>query len=104
MRIEGFLVIEGNEGRFGHWTGRIARVTARKPRTAANEVALQLTIEIPDAMFMKPVLQARMVVPPEAVSAPVIEPEVANNIAELVRDQLGIKLHISAEPAQGDQE
>jgi len=71
------------------------RVALKPPRLAADEVAMQLTIRVPDALFRRPQLEAAITVPADQVSRPTIDAQVLDNIrAELVR-QLGVDLRIA---------
>lgn len=75
--------------------GLAARLTARTPKLARNEVAMQLDVEVPRALFDKPVLRAKVGVPASAAVGSVITAEVADNVAELLQAQLGLRIEIA---------
>ena len=59
-----------------------------------------ITPDIPDELFTKPQLQASITVSKDAVSAPVIEADVVDNISEIISKELGIDLNIAVVPNQ----
>lgn len=82
--------------RYRSWEPGTVEVRKLKPATKANEVAVKISVEIPDAYFETPELSAKITVPEEAVNKPVITPEVQDNLAVLISEQLGMKVHVSA--------
>jgi hypothetical protein len=71
------------------------RIAKTKPRCEPHEVSIWLTVNLPESLFKRPSLQAKITVP--AAAAPmVITPEVEQNIARVVQEQLGITMHVSA--------
>lgn len=80
--------------------GRASVRTAKTlPTLQRHEVAIAMSMELPLALFMRPNLTAKIVVP--ADQAPVvITPEVTSNIARVLQEQLGITLHIDAPEAE----
>lgn len=103
MKAELYLVVQGQESRYlsGQIEMGTVRVTKKKPHTAKNEIALCLQLDIPDALFMKPTLQARVTVPESGGYGPVIDAEVADNIAAIIREQTGFSVHVSAGDPDG---
>ena len=90
MFLERYLVV----GKCQHHKAS-ARMTAKSPSLASNEVAVKLSLNIPDELFTKPQLQASITVPVSSVSAPVIDAEVIDNIQETISKTLGVDLSIS---------
>jgi hypothetical protein len=93
----GFYLIVGQYFRDSGFTdGKPSVRTAKtKPRCDPHEVAIWLQVDLPEALFKRPNLQARIRVP-EAQAPFVITPEVQQNIAQVVQEQLGITMQISA--------
>ena len=90
MLLNRFLIIGLNS------SGKAsARLSVNSPALDADEIAVYVTVNIPDELFQKPSLTARIDVPEDAVSAPVIDTEVTNNIQQVVSRELGIDLQIS---------
>lgn len=93
----GFYVIVGQEFRpSGFSTGKPSIRTAKlRPTCAPHEVAVYLNVELPEALFKRPNLSATISVP-EAQAPITITPEVQQNIARVIQEQLGITLQITA--------
>lgn len=102
MKVECYLIIQGVEPRAIHMreerreVGSL-RLTKKRPATAPDEIAINLNLDIPDALFIKPTLHASIAVPDNFGLAPEITAEVADNIAEVLRQQTGLRVHISAD-------
>lgn len=71
------------------------RLTAKKPSVAKHEVAVKVEIELPTHLFQRPALTARVSVP-EGTSAPEISVDMQQAIADLIRDNLGLNLTVTA--------
>lgn len=69
-------------------------MTAKSPALAANEVAIKVALELPDEIFTKPVFSADIKIPKEAVSAPVIEASVIDNVQEIIKQNLGFEVKL----------
>lgn len=98
-----FYLVVGQRFSSGGWTdGKPSVRTAKtKPKCEAHEVAVFLRVELPIALFKRPSLQATISVP-EDQAPMVITPEVQQNIARVVQEQLGITMQVSA-PSQEEQ-
>lgn len=96
VEVDFHVVVKQRISSRGYTEGKPAvRVTKGKPACEHNEVAVAIHLELPVSLFKRPQLQARVVVN-EADAPALITPEIQHNIAELVRDQLGIVLRIEA--------
>ena len=71
------------------------KVSKNKPDTNANELAIKLDLDIPNSLFMKPSLNFKMSIPEGAASFPVMEANVTDNLAQLLADELGQKVHLT---------
>lgn len=71
------------------------RISKTKPATGSSEIAIKLNLEIPNSLFIKPALNFKMSIPEEACALPVLEADVQNNLAEVLAEQLGQKIHLS---------
>jgi hypothetical protein len=95
-----YLVIQGKEPKYGpdkskrREVGNV-RVAKNRPHTASDEIALQLNLTIPDALYFKPQLVANVTVPDSAHVQPEIGCEVQDNIAEVIRNALGMDVQIT---------
>lgn len=76
-----------------------ARLTERKPQIGANEVAVYLEVEIPNGLFEKPRLVAKMKIPESIVTSKEVNAEVTDNIEEAIRTATGLDMEVRiAEP------
>ena len=71
------------------------KISKNMPDTASNEIAVKLDLDIPNSLFMKPSLNFKMSIPESAASFPVLEAAVQDNLAELLANELGQKVHLS---------
>ncbi len=69
-----------------------ATIKAKKPNAAAGEVVLALDVNVPDALFERPVLRAKIEVPDLPTAN--ISTEVMAGISKAISDQLGIRVEI----------
>lgn len=94
MKISQYIIIKKkNKWSYG------SRMTKESPALASNEIAVKVSLEIPDAIFDKPTLEAQIVVPEEAVSKPVISAEVIDNVQDIIKQNTGfeVKLEVVSE-------
>lgn len=69
------------------------RLAIRRPSLDAGEVAVEMTVALPRALFTRPALRARIEVP-EGAAPPVISADVTDNIAAALSQQLGVRVEI----------
>ena len=79
--------------------GRV-RTTKHKPDLQYDEVAVRLAFALPEIMFARPLLQAKVSVSEAAVAPREISPEVVINTAELIEQQLGMKVQLVVMPPE----
>lgn len=77
------------------------RLSRRKPALDPGEVAIRVRLELPDALFARPRLEARIAVPADQVSRPTINAAVVENIREALQQQLGVDLQIAVVVPEG---
>ena len=68
------------------------RVTKSPPSKRIDEVSLHMKLDLPDALFDKPQLQAHIAVPEEAVQTTQVTTEVLNNISDAIRTSTGLDM------------
>lgn len=73
------------------------RVVKTLPRCDPHEIPIWINVALPESLFKRPRLQASIQVP-ESQAPITITPEVQQNIAQVVQEQLGIHLQISSGP------
>lgn len=94
MTITKYLVISATKSRYGGLVGKV-RMVERVPTLKGNEVSLRLSLELPNAMFERPQLEAKMEVPEEAVPEITITPEVTENIQKIIKETIGLNMVVS---------
>lgn len=98
MQISQYIVIK----KTGTYAARYSsRITKGSPALASNEVAVKVLIELPDNIFERLALQAKIIVPNEALSQPVITAEVKDNVQEIIKQNTGFDVRLEViEPEQ----
>lgn len=95
MRAETFLVVSK--------TGLI-RVAKRRPSIKTNEVAISLAIEIPDRLFDRPQLQARVTIPESEIRPNQFSAESIAHLEQVIRDETELNITINVvEPTENAQ-
>lgn len=89
MRISQYIVIK-KKPRWGY----SSRMTKSNPALASNEVAVKISIEVPDEIFEKPALQAEIVIPQGIVPKPVITAEVIDNVQDIIKQNTGFEVKL----------
>jgi hypothetical protein len=56
---------------------------------------MKLKIEVPASLFLKPSLEASISIPDDAVSPVIINPEVQDNIKDIIKRNTGLDLNIT---------
>ena len=92
MNISSYLCIKKTGSKYAPRYS--VRVTKTSPALDFNEIAMKLSLQIPDEIFEKPQLSASITVPKEAVSAPVIEAEIIDNVEQIIEQQTGFKVKL----------
>jgi hypothetical protein len=65
----------------------------------ADEIAVKMLIEVPDSLFEEPQLNVTVTIP-DTKLAPILTAEVKKGITDTLATRLGVRVHISAEPAE----
>jgi hypothetical protein len=74
--------------------GAIA-IRERPPRLSSNEIAVKLELDLPNALFERPTLLARMKIPTEAVPKTKLTPAITDNVEKLIREATGLEMRIT---------
>ncbi|GAB3927780.1 hypothetical protein [Larkinella terrae] len=86
MKTSFYLIVNSN--------GTV-RTVKNRPGLDFNEVSVQVSLQLPDALFRKPQLQATITVPDESVQPIVIEPDVQNNIKDAIEQATGLEIKLT---------
>lgn len=88
--LDGYIIVKPKN--YGQLS---ARLSARTPSLAKDEVAIKLNIKVPDGLFKRPQLKASISIPESAVTAPVVSAEVIDNVREVLSQQTGLDVTVS---------
>lgn len=103
MQISQYIVIKKTGTRY--LSRYSSRLTKGSPALASNEIAVKVSIEVPDEIFEKPMLQAKVTIPKEAVSKPVINAEVIDNVESIIKQNTGFEVKLEVvEPTDEHEE
>jgi len=72
-----------------------ARMTKNKPAVDVDEISILLDINVPDALFDKPRLEASINIPEDAVGPDVINSEVIENVKDAIEQSTGLTFAIN---------
>jgi hypothetical protein len=89
MQISKYLVVR----KINNWNAA-ARITHKKPSLRSDEIAIALTVSIPDALFQRPALKAEIKID-EKVIPHQISAEVIDNLQQIISDNLNLTVEIS---------
>lgn len=70
-------------------------IREREPKLAGNEIALHIKMDVPNAMFARPLLYAEMKIPAEAVPKGKITTEVTDNVEKIIKEATGLNMVVS---------
>lgn len=72
-----------------------ARIVGQRPKMNADEVAIFLEIELPNALFSKPQLTATLKIPAAAVPSSTINADVIDNVEHAIKTATGLEMRVS---------
>lgn len=70
------------------------RVNKARPALGFDEISLALELNLPDELFKKPRLEAKITVPKEAVVSKQIEAGVVDNIEQAIKAAAGMEVKL----------
>ncbi len=73
----------------------VTRLTRGKPSITWDEISILLDINLPDALFNKPRLEAKIEIPREAAGPDVLNSEVVENVQEAIEQATGLTFSIN---------
>ncbi len=86
MQVKKWLTINNNGS---------ARITSSKPGIHWDEISIFLEINLPNALFDKPRLEAKINIPDEAAFQEPITSEVIENVQEAIKTATGLTFSIN---------
>ena len=81
------------EGRYG-WGKSHVVLRDREPKLKGNEISLRLLLEIPEAVFKRPKLEAKMTIPEQVIPKNLVTPDVQTNIEKIIKESTGLDIHV----------
>jgi len=72
-----------------------ARLTQSPPSVRANEISIRLEINLPNELFRKPRLEAKIDIPKEAAGPDCMNSEVVENVQEAIKQATGLEFSIN---------
>lgn len=99
MNAEFWIKVAARKSRYNdRWESKgTPHASQRKPACAGDEIAIKVTLDIPDALFEEPQLNVTIKVP-EQREPPRVSTEMQSGIAAVISQNLGLKVRVSAEP------
>ncbi len=73
------------------------RVNKKAPTLGWKEVSIGMNLDIPDEIFERPILQASISIPKDAVSQSPINADVQENVSKAIEQATGLKFSIKVE-------
>lgn len=102
VTVDFYAIVSQRLTTYGSLQGKpTVRITRNRPDCDASEVAVRISLLLPDALFKRPSLQATIKVDDD-VAPVLVDADVADNIARVVKEQMGIHLHVTAPEPQQD--
>lgn len=71
------------------------RVTKTSPGLDSNEIAIKINLDLPNALFSKPALEAQVTVSEKAVSPQVITADVVDNVEQIIKEKTGFDVKLT---------
>ncbi len=70
------------------------RITASRPGLGWDEISIALELNLPNALFERPRLKAKITIPDEAVRTEIIDSVITDNVQEAIEKATGLTFSI----------
>ena len=70
------------------------RITANKPTLNSDEITILMHFSIPDSLFEKPHLHAKITIPESAAAESIITEEIVESARDAVQQAIGMDLEV----------
>jgi hypothetical protein len=94
MLVDKYLIISAKKSRYGYPSPQV-RMVEKEPTLDGNEISMRLKIDIPDAFFKRPRLEAVMKLPEELVPKTSLTPEITTNVEKIIKETTGLTMVVS---------
>jgi hypothetical protein len=91
MNVPFYLVISA---------GGTVRAVKNAPGLRWDEVAIHMELEVPNAMFHRPLIEGKIIIDENAIAPREISPQVLINTAAEIERQTGMKVELKILPAE----
>ena len=91
MKLERFLIVSDAGS---------TRIMKKRPALAYNEIMMLLHIELPDALFNKPMLRASVTVPDQAAQMDVIHATTQGDFKDAIASATGLEVDVIVKPPE----
>ncbi len=71
----------------------IVKVTKAKPALGWDNIAMQIELDVPDELFRRPTIQAKLII--KDIPNNAYDPEIIINTKELIEQQTGARIEMS---------
>jgi len=85
MWLERYLIINAR--------GR-CRIAKRHPSLRDDEIMLSLSLRLPDSLFKKPIIEAKIEIPEDAVTPAALDAEVLASAREALEKVIGMRVEL----------
>jgi hypothetical protein len=80
------------------------RITQQPPKLAPEEIAMQVHLELPNSLFERPLLQARVTLPAALTNPEPLSVEVQETVVASIQQATGLQVRLVVEPAAPESE
>ena len=94
MQLTKYLVISAKKDRYGGLSP-VVRLAEREPKLQGNEIAVRLSLALPNEFFKRPTFEVRMTVPDEAVPKTAITAKTVDDIEKIVKETTGLNITVA---------
>ena len=91
MNVDFWVCVSATKTGYGYRPS-VPKASKNKPNVGRNEVAVKVTLEIPDSYFELPELKASIVLPDVRNKQPEAKVEMQQRIADTLKDSLGVNV------------
>lgn len=101
MKAEFWVLLTATRKRSGHWyMSAVPQARINKPTAAANQIAVRMTVDVPDSFFEEPQIHAKITIPDSGETRQEITAELQQQLAERLKGEFGLKVTFTPRDAQ----
>lgn len=90
MQTSFWLRIGASKSRYGTWEATLPKTSKNKPSTGPGEIAIQVTMDLPESYFIQPEISAKITLPDVDGQRPAVTVDMEKRMAEELKKSLGI--------------